>query len=111
MEFIKSLFSRVDSMFTRTNQNGWSADRFWFHISYATVTYAVIKISQSIAAHPTEALIYALCVLILIYLAIVAGSKLGSKILFLIAQIKIGAPDANKAQGSASQAHDTKTGS
>ena len=96
MNFIRALIQRIDSMFLRGKQDGWSADRFWFHISYGAATYAVLKLANSVADHPSESLIYAMCVLILIYLSVVAGSKIGSKILFLIAQIRIGNANANQ---------------
>lgn len=107
LSFIKVFLQRIDSMFTRSNQSGWSSDRFWFHAAYATVTYTIVKMTDSVAAHPTTELIYAMCVLILIYLAIVAGSKLGGKILFLIAQLRIGTPDASQNKNGVAQGQGT----
>ena len=99
---IKQRINELMSSNTVTAKGKWSADRLWYHLAYATVTYSLIRITEAVVAGKIELSVF--CFFVLIYLSIVAGSKFGSKLLAL----KYGQATQRKAKGANDAQADAK---
>lgn len=100
------LRDRINQLMSSNSPNAkgkWSADRLWYHLAYATVTYSMVRITEAVVAGKIDLSVFSFFVLI--YLSIVAGSKFGSKLLALkyqnsSASRKKGPDNAKADQGS-----------